>query len=80
MLQTMIGRLYSLDYYIRTKSTGTPKQLADKLNLCERQAREYISLFRELGASVKYDRSRNSYYYEFEGVFNFKFSRNRNPE
>jgi predicted DNA-binding transcriptional regulator YafY len=73
----MIERLNSLDYYIRTKSTGTPKQLADKLNLCERQAREYISLIRQLGAPVKYDRSRNTYYYEFEGEFNFKFSKSR---
>lgn len=73
----MIGRLSSLDYYIRTRSTGTPKQLAKKLNLCERQAREYINLFRELGAPVKYDRSRNSYYYEFDGTFSFKFSTNK---
>lgn len=77
MLQEMIVRLNSLDYYIRTKSTGTPKQLAIKLNLCERQTREYVNLFKELGAPVKYDRSRNCYYYEFEGVFNFKFSKDR---
>ena len=78
LLQSMIHRLYSLDYYIRTKSTGTPRQLANKLNICERQAREYINLFRELGAPVKYDRTRSTYYYEFEGVFNFKFSKLRN--
>ena len=73
MSKIIIYRLDRLDHFIRTKSTGTPHQLANKLNICERQVREDINLLRDLGAPVKYCRKRNTYYYGVDGIFNFRF-------
>ena len=79
MSKNIIYRLDLLHQFIRTKNTGTPKELAYKLEISERQVRGYISLFRELGAPVKYSRKKGTYYYMKDGAFNFKFVRNDNP-
>ncbi|WP_372489979.1 HTH domain-containing protein [Chitinophaga sedimenti] len=72
-LKNTISRLEYLDNLICKRSTGTPKQLARKLNVSERSIRDHISLLKELGAPVRYCRQRNSYYYHSIGRFHFKF-------
>ena len=79
MSKNIIYRLDLLHQFIRTKNTGTPKELACKLEISERQVRGYISLFKELGAPVKYSRKKGTYYYVKDGAFNFKFIRQENP-
>jgi len=79
MSKNIIYRLDLLHQFIRTKNTGTPRELAFKLEISERQVRGYISLFKELGAPVKYSRKKGTYYYMKDGAFNFKFVRNENP-
>lgn len=79
MSKTIIYRLDLLHQFIRAKTTGTPRELAGKLEISERQVRGYITLFRELGAPVKYSRKRGTYYYAKEGSFNFRFIRTENP-
>lgn len=50
-LQEQLMRLHNL---ISSESTGTPSELAAKLNVSERTAKGYIAAFRELGASIGY--------------------------
>lgn len=75
MSKNIINRLERLDYLIRIKATGTPTELARKLNLSERCAYNYIDLLRQMGAPINYDRKRSSYYYEEHGRFHFNFLR-----
>lgn len=71
---THIERLYLLDrlhHLIRRKGTGTPKDLADRLEVSERTVYNLINILRVLGAEIFYCSFRTSYYYEEEVVFNF---------
>lgn len=57
-------RLHDL---ITTKKTGTPKQLAHKLDISERSVNYYIAFMRnELKAPIIYDRKLETYLYETE--------------
>jgi predicted DNA-binding transcriptional regulator YafY len=58
-----INRLKQLDQLIRQKCTGTPKQLAEKLNLSERQIYICLEEMRDLGLPISYCRYRQTYYY-----------------
>jgi predicted transcriptional regulator len=66
-LKKYISRINYLDALIRSKATGTPRQLAQKMNLSERAVRQYVSTLKDLGCPIKFCRKRNSYYYECEG-------------
>jgi len=67
------NRLEYLDFLIQKKGTGTPVQLAEKLQVCNRTIFEYIEILKELGAEIKYDSKSQTYFYEAPGGFNFKF-------
>lgn len=58
-----INRLRYLDYLIQNKMTGTPKVLAEKLNLSERIIYEYIKVLKELGGEISYCKTQQSYCY-----------------
>lgn len=62
-----IRRIERLDRLIRTKASGTPRDLAKKLKISERSLYYHLKLIKEMGAPVKYSKSRNCYYYEYEG-------------
>jgi predicted DNA-binding transcriptional regulator YafY len=66
-------RLEALDCMIRTKSTGNPKRLSKKLGVSERTIYEYIDILKTLGAPIAYCKTRESYYYENDGYFSFRF-------
>lgn len=68
-----IERMQRIDYLIRTKSTGTPKQFAKKLCISERQLYKYMKNLKELGAPIKYCKNRNTYHYDCNGYFAVKF-------
>jgi predicted DNA-binding transcriptional regulator YafY len=67
-----IARLKRLDQMIRIKATGTPKELAQKLEISERSVYHYIELLREFDAPVEYCPHRRTYYYSEEGKFGFE--------
>lgn len=67
------NRFESLDHLIRTKATGTPKKLSQKMGVSERTVYEYIDVLKSLGAPISYCRIRESYFYENEGYFHFRF-------
>ena len=58
------SRLEYLDDLIRKKSTGSPRELAEKLNISQRTVFNWISVLTDLGALIKYDPERQTYFYE----------------
>ena len=66
----IIIRIHEL---ITTRQTGTPKELADKLELSERTVYNYISYMREeLKAPIVYNSALSNYCYEENCQLNFK--------
>ncbi|MGE7777764.1 HTH domain-containing protein [Chitinophaga sp. NPDC101104] len=70
----VIYHLKKISQSIGRTSTGTPKELAQKLNICERQVHRYIQLLKRLGAPIDYCRKRKSYYYKVKGHFSAEFT------
>ena len=58
-----IDRLNQIDQLIRLKSTGTPKELAEKLNISEALLYKTLNEMKELGAPICYDKVSSTYYY-----------------
>jgi len=73
MYRNFIDRLEKIDKLIRRKQTGTALQLADKLGISRRTVLEYLSLMKERGAPIFFDRVRKSYCYSQEGIFKISF-------
>ena len=67
------NRLEHLSSLIKMKATGSPVALARKLGVSERTVYEYVDILRSLGADIKYSKTKESYYYEKDGDFDFKF-------
>jgi predicted DNA-binding transcriptional regulator YafY len=55
--------LQRLDYFIRTRSTGSPSQLADRLEICERDVFRLLNDLRDQGFPIAYSREDKTYYY-----------------
>ncbi len=56
--------LKRLDILIRRKATGTPAQLARRLDISRASVFRYINELKGVGAPIQYCKSRESYYYE----------------
>ncbi len=63
-------RMHSL---IRRKSTGSPEEFAQKMNISRSALMRHLSEIRKLNAPVAYDDFRQSYYYTREVEMNFGF-------
>ncbi len=75
-IKAKIDRLYIL---IKLKATGTPKELAKKLDITERTVYRIIKQLKEMGCPIYFDKARKSYCYEQQGNLIFKFiSQNSN--
>lgn len=77
MLIYMFTRLETLDYLIRSKSTGTPTALAQRLGISKRTLFDSLDTMRSLGAPVCYDKYRKCYYYSEGGEFCLRFKKNK---
>ena len=73
MAKYYFERLGRLDEMIRKRKSGPPNLLAKKLGVSRRTVFDYIELMKELGATIRYDHTKKSYYYEEKGKFNFRF-------
>jgi hypothetical protein len=62
-----------LDYLIRRRATGSPKELSSKLELSERQVYNIIHDMKIMGAPIMFCSVRKSYCYEEKVVFKFGF-------
>lgn len=75
MPKRFFDRFKRLDDLIRTKSTGTPAKLAERLEVSESSVYEYLAIMKSLGAPIKYDKDRCTYYYEEDGQFKIYFEK-----
>lgn len=73
-LKKSLDRVEYLDYLIRSKSTGTPKELAEKLGISERWLYEILNeLKHDFDCPIRYSRSRRSYVYTCSGSLVIEF-------
>jgi predicted DNA-binding transcriptional regulator YafY len=70
-----IERLQRLDRLIRLKATGTPSELAYRLNVSERTVYNQIDTLRALGAPVSFCKSKQSYFYLYDVEIHLGFER-----
>lgn len=63
-LLEQIQALERVDQLIRLKATGTPAELAKRLNISERTVYYLLNTFRDLGIDIRYCKERRSYCYE----------------
>ncbi len=75
MSKNYFNRLEYLNQLIKRKSTGSPLELAQKMNVSERTTFYYIDTLKSLGADVRFCRTKNSYYYTVDGTFDFQFKK-----
>lgn len=60
-----IQRLERVHYLIKRKATGTPQELARRLDVSLRTVHEVIRAMKELGGPIYYCQERRSYCYEY---------------
>ena len=71
--QEKLDQLERLDQLIRMKATGSPRDLANRMNISERFLYKLIFIMKERGAPIYFNKRLNSYQYEYEGTFTAKF-------
>lgn len=80
-LCSYLNRIRRLDHLIRRKSTGTPGELAEKLDISERWLYKLLRELREeLGCPIGYDYYRRSYVYKEKGRVVMEFEKTLSPE
>ncbi|BDD02368.1 HTH domain-containing protein [Persicobacter psychrovividus] len=65
-----VNRLNRIDLLIRRKATGSPKELANLLEVSPRTITNSINILRDLGADIYFCHSSKSYVYSAR--FSFK--------
>ena len=80
MLLDYLNRLESLDYLIRTRSTGTPSMLSSRLGISERTLYDYLETMRALGAPISYSKRNRSYFYTEQVEFCLKFRKKESKQ
>ena len=66
MTLKQIQRMRQIHRLIKAESTGTPAELARRLHISTRQLYNMLDYMKDIGAGIKYSRSRQTYYYENE--------------
>jgi hypothetical protein len=69
-----IERLSILNKLIEAQHTGTPDELAIRLGIQRRTLFDWIDFYKSYGADIKYDRKRQTYYYDSITRVEIKFS------
>jgi Predicted transcriptional regulator len=64
-----VNQLQRVDRLIRMKATGTPEQLACRLEISKRTVFELIAFMKSLNAPIYYCHARLSYCYEYPVKF-----------
>ena len=69
-----IDRAKRMHGLIKREATGDPQRFADRLHLCRRQFFNVLSELKDLGAEIRYDRNRCTYFYtndvDFQVIIN----------
>lgn len=71
-----INRAQRIHQLIRTESTGTPCEFAERLKLSRRQLYYCLEEFKDFGAEIVYNRVKNTFYYanDFEFALTVRVS------
>jgi predicted DNA-binding transcriptional regulator YafY len=67
LFEKIKNRLQQLDQLIALKATGKPESLARRLGISKNTLFSDIRALRDMGAPIKYDRYRETYFYEEDG-------------
>lgn len=67
-------RIERIHFLIKREITGTPKQLAEKINLSERHTYRLVNLMRDLGAPIIYCPYKQTYKYTKPVKLNLGFT------
>lgn len=71
-----IRKIIIINKKIQSQRTGTPKQLAEKMNLCERTIFIYLNFMKkELKAPIMWDHINSTYYYKENGSLDFLWNK-----
>ena len=72
-----IRHLLRTDQLIRLKATGTPKDLASRLDVSERSVYNTIAYMKKyFNCPIAYSRARQTYYYTKKGEMRLAFRKN----
>lgn len=55
LLFKYLNRINRMNYLITLKSTGSPDEFSQRLNISKRQLYNDLEMLREIGAEIKYD-------------------------
>ena len=72
-LAKYLNRFTTIHHKIRTRSTGTPKQLAAELHISESRLLDNLADLKAMGAPIEYDKEKKTYYYSHEVDIVLKF-------
>jgi predicted DNA-binding transcriptional regulator YafY len=72
-LREYLERIERIDQLIRMKATGTPKELASRLQISESLLYLYIDFMKDLGAPIHYSKERKTYFYVYPVNFSLGF-------
>ncbi len=70
-------RIETIDYLIRSRSTGSPNAFARRLGISERALYDTLDRMRFLGAPITYCKLNKTYYYTEKGGFDIRFKKVR---
>jgi hypothetical protein len=74
MIQKHLNRLEQIDYLVRNKATGNPKEMAKKLGISERAWYKLRDeLIKDLNFPIAYCSIQRTYYYTASGKFEVGF-------
>ena len=73
-----IRTIIKIDNLINRKATGSPVELAVRLDMSERAVYKYLKFMREeLNAPIEFSKYMGSYKYAIAGTFIFKWQNNK---
>ena len=58
-----LERLQQIHLLIKSETTGSPRELANRMHISERLVYHLIEQLKDFNADICYDRSRKTYYY-----------------
>ncbi len=68
-----VSRIQIIHRLIRNRATGTPGDLAQRLDLSESMVYNYLGFMKENGAPIAYSKRTKTYYYTRAVEFRFGF-------
>ena len=74
-LEDYLQKIGRIDQLTRQKNTGSPEQLAKKLDLSKSTLYRYLDVMKTMGAPIKYSSYQQSFVYRYPVVFIFGFMR-----